>query len=258
MINNGSAETGNERSPWTQPGFIASAVVVALLVVLGIVLSVTGGSAKPNAGAASPPATGVAPGGTESPDSDSVCGLPRGDRSIPADAPSAEWKLRGAVAVPTAPKTFGPGRFRDGVPACFAHSPPGALFAMVNIHAAMGQFARQPGRYPIRKVVKMIAPGPGRRALETAAAKAPVADKGSTKPGAQVAGFTIVRYEADTAVIDLAFGGDRPDVAGYVHGQSTLRWQDGDWKLVLAQNGSPFDAVQAIPDLTAYVPWGVN
>jgi len=257
MINNGSAETEGERSPWTQPGFIASAVVVALLVVLGIVLSVTGGSSKPDTGAATPPATGGTAGGTASRDSDSVCGLPSGDRSIPSEAPSAKWKLRGAVAVPTAPE-IGPGRFRGGVPACFAHSPTGALFAMVNIHAAMGQFARQPGRYPIRKVVKMIAPGPGRRTLEAAAAKAPVADKGSTKPGAQVAGFTIVRYEADTAVIDLAFRGDRPDVAGYTHGQSTLRWQDGDWKLVLAQNGSPFDAVQAIPDLTAYVPWGVS
>ena len=244
MINNGSADAGgHERSPWTQPGFIASAIVVGLVVVLGLILTVTSGS-KGEAGTAAPP---PAPANSSPPPpaqtaADSVCGLEKGDQSIPVSAPKATWKLRGTVAVPTAPKTFGPARVRDGVPSCFAHSPTGALFAMLNIQAAMGQLARKPGRYPIRKVVRMIAPGPGRDVLEKAAAKSPVADKGSTRPGAQVAGFNIVRYEADTAVIDLAFGGDRPDVAGYVHGQSTLRWLDGDWKLALAQNGGPFDS----------------
>jgi len=259
MITNGSADSGEqERSPWTQPGFIASAVVVGLVVVLGLVLAVTGGATEGADTVAPPAAKEPIPVQQIDDVGASVCGLENGDRTVPVNAPKATWKLRGTVAVPTAPKTFGPARVRDGVPSCFAHSPTGALFAMLNIHAAMGQFARAPGRYPIGKVVRMLAPSPGRDKLEKAASQSPVADKGSTTPGAQVAGFTIVRYEGDTAVIDVAFGGDRPDVPGYVHGQSTLRWQDGDWKLVLAQNGAPFDSVQAIPDLTAYVPWRVS
>ena len=165
------------------------------------------------------------------------------------------WKLRGTVAVPTAPSTYGPGEVDDGVPACFAHSPTGALFAMLNIQAAMGDFAKQPGRYPIRRVLRMLAAGPGRDVLKDAAERAPVATKGNTTPGAQVAGFNIVRYEPGTVVIDVAFAGSRPETSGYVHGQSTMRWERRDWKLVLTQSGAPFDAVQPIADLTGYVPW---
>jgi hypothetical protein len=254
ILNNGSAASTEDKSPWVQPGFIAAAAVVALLVVLGIILAVTGGSGGNATDAAKPaPPPASAP---NAPNADaSVCGLDAGSQSIPTVAPKAVWKLRGTVAVPTAPATFGPGTAAGGVPSCFAHSPTGALFAMVNIQAAMGELAKQPGRYPIDKVLRMIAPGPGRDTLKKAAAKSPVAEQGSTKSGAQVSGFNVIRYESNTAVIDVAFAGDRPDTAGYVHGQSTLRWENGDWKLELAQNGGPFDAVQAIPNLTGYVPW---
>lgn len=254
ILNNGSAASTDDKSPWVQPGFIAAAAVVALLVLLGLILAVTGGSggdateaAKPS----SPPSSGA---NAPNPDA-SVCGLAPGSQAIPTEAPKAVWKLRGTLAVPTAPATFGPKSSAGGVPSCFAHSPTGALFAMVNIQAAMGELAKQPGRYPIDKVLQMIAPGPGREALKTAAAKSPVAEQGSKKSGAQVSGFNVVRYEENTAVVDVAFAGDRPDTAGYVHGQATLRWEQGDWKLELAQNGSPLDAVQAIPNLTGYVPW---
>jgi hypothetical protein len=253
MINNGSARTADEKSPWTQPAFIASAAVVAIIVVLGLVLAITGGSdsASPSDGAkAAPP-----PVSPQAGDSDSVCGLRPGSQTIPTAAPKATWKLRGTVAVPSAPSTYGPGKAEDGVPSCFAHSPTGALFAMLNIQAAMGDFAKQSGRYPIRKVLRMLAAGPGRDVLKDAAARAPVATKGNTTPGAQVAGFNVVRYEPDTVVIDVAFAGTRPDASGYVHGQSTMRWERRDWKLVLTQSGAPFDAVQPIADLTGYVPW---
>lgn len=253
ILNNGSAASTDDKSPWVQPGFIAAAAVVVLLVVLGIILAVTGGSGGNTTDAAKPASPPAAPS-TPNPDA-SVCGLDAGSQAIPTTAPKAVWKLRGTVAVPSSPKTFGPQSSPGGVPSCFAHSPTGALFAMVNIQAAMGELAKQPGRYPIDKVLRMIAPGPGRDALKRAAAKSPVAQQGSTKSSAQVSGFNVVRYDSNTAVIDVAFAGDRPDTAGYVHGQSTLQWVEGDWKLELAQNGGPFDAVQAIPNLTGYVPW---
>ena len=145
MITNGSADSGeDQRSPWTQPGFIASAVVVGLVIVLGLVLTVTSGS-QGEAGTPAPPAADSSPPAPPADTGDdSACGLARGDQTIPVSAPKATWKLRGTVAVPTAPKTFGPGRVRDGVPSCFARSPTGALFAMLNIQAAMGQLAREP------------------------------------------------------------------------------------------------------------------
>lgn len=252
MLNNGTASSP-EKSPWVQPGFIAAAAVIALLVLLGLILAVTGGSNGDAKSGAANPAPPAASSGQDA--NASTCGLAAGDQTIPKAAPAATWKLRGTVAVPSAPSTFGPHTVAAGIPSCFAHSPTGALFAMVNIQAAMGALAKRPGRYPIDKVLRMIAPGPGRDVLKNAAAHAPVATKGSTTPGAQVAGFNIVRYEPDTAVVDVAFGGDRPETAGYVHGQSTMRWEHGDWKLVLAQNGGPFDAVQPIADLTGYIAW---
>lgn len=256
MINNGSAGAADEKSPWTQPGFIAAAAVVAIIVVLGLAIVITGASdsASPSDERANAAPPAVSPN-TGDGDGDSVCGLGPGNQAIPTEAPEARWKLRGTVAVPTAPSTYGPGKVEDGVPACFAHSPTGALFAMLNIQAAMGDFAKQPGRYPIRKVLRMLAAGPGRDVLKDAAERAPVATKGNTTPGAQVAGFNIVRYEPGTVVIDVAFAGSRPEASGYVHGQSTIRWERRDWKLVLTQSGAPFDAVQPIADLTGYVPW---
>ena len=239
-------------SPWTRPGFIAAAAVVAIIAVLGLVIAFSGGSEGDSKRPAAPPA-GQPPAKADA--DASVCGLQPGSQAVPDSAPEAKWELRGTVAVPTAPATFGPGRTAGGVPSCFAHSPTGALFAMVNIQAAMGVFANRSGRYQIEKVLRMIAAGPGRDALKAAAAREPVPEKGSTTPDAQVAGFNIVRYEPSAAVIDLAFSGTRPESAGYVHGQSTMRWEDGDWKLVLTQSGAPFDAVQPIADLTGYVPW---
>jgi hypothetical protein len=253
MSHNQRAGTANNKSVWTRPGFIAASAVVAIIVVLGFIIALSGDSDSEREHSATPPPTGQP--STKVNGYESVCGLDAGDQALPDSAPEAKWVLRGTVAVPSAPSTFGPQSVAGGVPSCFAHSPTGALFAMVNVQAAMSAFAKKPGRYPIDKVLRMIAAGPGRDVLKDAAARAPVAKKGATTSGAEVAGFNIVRYEPGTAVIDLAFGGDRPETAGYVHGQSTMRWEDGDWKLVLAQNGAPFDAVQPIADLTGYVPW---
>ncbi len=56
-------------------------------------------------------------------------------------------------------------------------------------------------------------------------------------------------------MVDLAFRVDRSGTTGYFHTTSTMRWERGDWKLVLSQNGIPFDSTQQIPNLNGYVPW---
>jgi len=240
------------KSPWIEPKFLMAAGVVGLIAVLGLLLAFTGGS---KGGAQTPARTPALPAAPTEQGTASACGLAAGSQEIPQIAPKATWKLLGTVAVPNAPSTFGPQKTAGGVPSCFAHSPTGALFAMVNIDAAMGVFARQAGRYPVDKVLRMIAAGPGREVLKRAVAQASAITRGDKTPAAQLAGFNIVRYELANAVVDVAFAGDHPDSAGYVHGQATMRWEGGDWKLVLAQNGAPFDSVQPIADLTGYIPW---
>lgn len=252
MLNNGTASTP-EKSPWMQPGFIAAAAVVALLVLLGLILAVTGGSnGDTKSGAANPaPAPPAAPSGQNA--DASTCGLAAGNQTIPKAAPAATWKLRGTVAVPTSPRSFGPGAHEGDVPACFAHSPSGALFATINIDAALGVASAGSSSEQVRVLKQVAATGPGRdAAIKSARQNGPATDSSS---GAQVAGFSITRYESASAVIDLAFRADRPGATGYFHLSSTVRWEGGDWKLVFSQAGDPFDSTQQIPSLSGYIPW---
>jgi hypothetical protein len=253
MVNNGpTATTDEKKSPWAQPGFIAAAVVVALLVVLGVILVMTGGddgSPATDAAKPTPPLVATSPADADA----SVCGLAPGTQVIPDSPPKAAWQLRGTIAVPTSRDGFGPRRFRDGVPSCFAHSPTGALFATANVYAALSVASHRSEDEQIAALKAMAAPGPG---VEAATARRggdpPSADSSA---GVQVAGFNIVRYEPSSAAVDLAFRVDRAGASGYVHATSTLRWHRGDWKIVLSQDGRPFDSMQQIPDLTGYVSW---
>jgi hypothetical protein len=252
--NDGSADS--DESPWTKPWFIASGIVVALIVILGLVLAVVGpgsggGSADTPSGAPAAPA----PATSETPTTaESACELPRGDQAIPTSAPDdARWKLTATIAVPTAPDTFGPKTVDNKVPSCFARSPTGALFAAINIEAALSVAATERTPQQVRVLRQLVADGPGRDAA-IASLRRDGPSTGSSA-GVQVAGFSVVRYEEGSAVIDLAFRVDRPGAAGYVHATSTMRWERGDWKIVFTQAGKPFDSLQQIGDLVGYVAW---
>jgi hypothetical protein len=249
--NDGNAD---DESPWTKPWFIASGIVVALIVVLGAVLALVG-PGDGSGTAETPPATApVGPPPSDPSPNRSACGMPAGEQAIPDGAPQAKWELRGTIAAPSAPKTAGPRIVKDALPSCFAHSPTGALFATINIYAALSVLSQRHVDNPRAALRQLIAAGPGRDAAGARAGRGAPASKGSSS-GVQVAGFSIVRYEAASAVIDVVFRVDRTGAAGYVHAGSTMRWERGDWKLVLSQAGQPFDSMQQIGDLSGYVPW---
>ena len=186
MISNGSADTGEqERSPWTQPGFIASAVVVVLIVVLGLILTVTerieGRRTGPQQRRHRRPSSSgpaQAPGAAERlrpPE-----GRPDGSRDARRRRRGSSRDRGGADRV----------RRRSGPPRCATAflgasptRPTGALFAMLNIQAAMGEFARAAGRYRSARSCACSRRARAGHAREGAPAKAPVADKGTTSPG---------------------------------------------------------------------------
>lgn len=256
MSTNGTP-SHDERSPWTKPGFLAAAAVVALLVVLGLMLAFTGGSeSDPQNPAATPPGPAGQPADAADPD-DSACNLPSGDQAIPKDPPDAKWVLRGTFAVPRASPAIGPHDVDGAIPSCFAHSPTGALFAAVNIYAALNELSHEPPSNPREVIRQLIASGPGRDTVlrNLRAASKGGASSDDSSAGVQVAGFSVVRYEPTAAVIDIAFRVDRPGATGYVHAASTVRWERQDWRLVLAQDGRPFDSMDQIPNLNGYVPW---
>lgn len=250
----GSTFDGDDEpgSPWTQKAFLASAVVVGLLVILGAVLVFTGPSDGTDRTDPSPTSTSSSGSPSTSastePISGSACGLPAGDQLVPATAPEdTEWELVGDVATPTAPETHGPGQVDDGLRSCFAGTPTGALYAAVNYFASTSEpELRQ------RAASELTASGAGReRAIEEAAGQQ--TDSGG---GVQVEGFTFLNYSEDAATVDLAFRSTRADgTSGLVHMPLSLVWEAGDWKTSLPASGELFPGLGPIPDLVGYVPW---
>jgi hypothetical protein len=159
--------------------------------------------------------------------------------STPADT---SWQLIGTMAAPTDPR-LGPGRFGAGLPFCYARSPMGALYAAANFIAVLSDPAL---RLPAAKY--LTAAGRGRDELI----------RQSTSPGGpgssdmQIAGFVVApNYTPDTASVDLAIRFGRY----FIHLQIPLKWESGDWKIVVPDNGRPLDGMSQIPDLSDYVPW---
>lgn len=250
MSHNERASAADAKSPWTRPGFIAAAAIVAIILILGVVIAFSGGSGDERPGrdsrAPAPAASSPTPRG----DADaSVCGLDAGDQAVPTSAPRATWQLVRRFAAPTAPKSAGPGRIDDGLRSCFAHSPVGALYAAVNVIAMT---ASDDLRAPF--IRQLTVPGVGRdRAIASLGQEPSSAQNAST--ALQVAGFAIKDYRPRSAAVDLAFRVDSGTSAGYVHLALALRWLAGDWKLALPDTGQPFDGMARISDLTGYVPW---
>ena len=232
-------------SPFTRPGFLASAALLAAIVVMAIVVLTTGGGDDP----APDPVAAPAPAPTQDePVSEtdagaSTCGLPDGDPNVPVIAPPTDWRLVGTVAAPSNPDTFGPGLVDDGLPSCYQHSPVGALYAAANFIAATGT-----NDLRARAVDDLTAQGAGRnRALELVEEDPVIEEPG----GAQIAGFSFINYSEDRALVDIAFslGG------GTARAPLALVWMDGDWLVDLPPTGDPYTAIESVPDLTGYVPW---
>lgn len=234
----------NVDSPWTTPKFVFSAAVVLLIVVLGAAVAILGpgDGSQP---AARPPA-GPKPVAPAVPGSDSVCGLPAGDQTVPRAAPAGtRWQLIGSMAAPTAPSTAGPGSSVDGVPTCFAHSPTGALYAAVNFVATSTKADSAAA------LIMRSGTGVGRgAALEQAARPA-----NSTSGSLQVAGFNVLAYSEASASVDLLFRASTDAGAGYVHLTAPLVWDGGTWKWSLPPSGNPYEQIQAVPSANGYVSW---
>ncbi|WP_427136666.1 hypothetical protein [Pseudarthrobacter sp. S9] len=235
------AETNEDQNPLTKPKFIISAVVVAIIVALGIVLALLpkgSGNAEP---APAPSSTTTASGQPGPSAGASFCGLPDGDQSKPATEPAnTKWELIGKVAAPTSPTKYGPGKTDpNGLRSCFAHSPTGALYAAVNVTALSSA-----GK--ARLVFENLAfPGPERDTL----LQQPEPSETYTQT-AQLAGFAFRSYNGDRAVADLAFKGSN---GTYLSIPVPLQWDSGDWKFLVPATGST--GARQIADLSGYIPW---
>ena len=248
MNGRGTADAAEERSPWTQPGFIAAAAVVLTIVLLGLVLAFTGGSDGQAQNPVAPPPQAAPNAPTADADA-SVCGLPAGSQSVPVDRTCHEVGARRTHrdADRADHPRAGEGR-RTDCRSCFAHSPTGALYAAVNV-IAMTADPDQRGAF----IRQLTVPGVGRQRALAELARSSDAENEATV--LQVSGFRIADYRNRAVVVDLAFRVDNGSQAGNVHLPLALRWLDGDWKLALPDTGQPFDGMARLSTTSGYVPW---
>ena len=236
-----TAETNEDQNPLTKPKFIISAVVVALLVVLGIILPLLPKGNGPTGAAPAPSSTATVSTHPTAQSASSACGLPAGDQSKPVSPPAdTKWELVGKFAAPTAPKQFGPGETSaNGLRSCFAHSPMGALYAGANIVILASS-----GHNDL-VIQNLTVDGPERDKM----LKSPAGGGGDGMPF-QLAGFKLTEYGTDRAVIDYGF-----KIANGTFGSLpvVLQWTDGDWKAVPPASGQPEG--QQLADLSGYIPW---
>ncbi|MEV7634321.1 hypothetical protein AB0N64_18120 [Microbacterium sp. NPDC089318] len=231
-----------DQNPLTRPKFIISAVVVAIIVALGIILALVpkgGETASPEPSTTS---TSTNSGEATATADASICGLPSGDHAKPATTPTdTKWELVGKIAAPTSPTQFGPGKTdTNGLRSCFAHSPTGALYAGANI-------------------VVLASSGHNDLVLRYLTVDSPERDKlldsssASGSPGGpsfQLAGFKVTDYTGDRAVIEYGF-----KVSNGTFGSLpvVMQWSDGDWKAVPPASGQPEG--KQLADLSGFIPW---
>lgn len=261
-------ETNNdqERSPFTRPGWIAAAGVMAIILILAIVLIILnvrgrgsgGGATTPGAAtttsSTSPtgttPTPTTAPGSTARPTTAgdpnaSICGL-QTDLDNAPDRPKADWKYEGTTAYPSS-ATYGPAKASPkGYRYCFAHSPTGALFAAANAMVqSSGENATVWANYFVGK-------GPYRSHILNDDDGTGNGNPDSTRM--RLDGYRMLSFSPKSARVDLAY--DVTNTQGTITASvvQSLVWQDGDWHYS-ATSAQPVN-VGRIPDLTGYTPWG--
>jgi hypothetical protein len=231
-------------SPWTRPGVIAAAGFLALILVVGIVLTTIGvfDDDKPNS--AAPPAPSAS--STPTNPAASLCGLPGHDTSgaLGTAPKGTTWELVSNFAAP-ATATAGPAKTDEsGVRYCYAHTKEGAVIAAANIFTW--------GAVKDEQAIAdhVIASGPGRTAA-VAKGDDPNAGTDTNEERFQIAGFRLLSYDDDSAMVDVALRGANGSAW---HMPVELVWEQADWRVRLLPDGS-LQQGQALPDLTGYVPW---
>jgi hypothetical protein len=247
MTNDASSPPADENTGASKK-LIGSAVVVAAIVVLGLVLSLTnifGGETEPTANPSAPsPSTATATATQTAQNEASVCGLEAVELSgTVTTAPTATWALVGTTAAPSI-EGQGPGKIDgDGFRSCYARTPTGALVAAAN-YAAIGSYAPLRARFYDESTV----PGPGRDAL----LKKPITGAGDGGTRVQIAGFRVLRYDGNQADVDIAFRTSNGAVGASV---LNLQWSGGDWKIRVADDGTELSPVVQLPSLSGYTLW---
>lgn len=250
-----SPDSSPESNPFTKPGFIISAgLVVALIAAVVVIFLLPNGENSAQSAPVSPPGSNSGsgtpgPSNLENPNATekSVCGLPATDELALGTAPTSSWELVDRMATPTDPETVGPGVTEEnGFRSCFANSPSGALYAAMNV-VALGSSGSPD--LMMKMSDELLVPGAGR---DAAIKDTSTAVESSGESSIQVRGFIIKSYTPAEANLDLAFETSEGALARVT---MSLRWVDGDWKVNPADDGTPWNGMSQISDLSGFLLW---
>lgn len=241
------------QNPWTRPGFITAALVVAIVLVLGVILAVrVAGRDDPEpvpTNAGEPTTQTSEPEPAEAGGDPSVCGLDQVEpEGTVTRAPNAEWTFLGISAVPSSPSA-GPGTISPaGMRSCFARTPEGAVFMAVNaaVQGSTPEVQQEWTEY-------VLASGSGRDVILGEPQPNP-----SASSRLAIEGFRLMEYDGATALVDIAVrvtsGAD--SILGSVI--TPLVWEGGDWKIVVSATGDLLYEMAVIPDVAGYVSWSAS
>jgi len=169
------------------------------------------------------------------------------DDVIPETAPEVQWEIYFAGALPVS-EEHGPAVLDGDMARCYSHTPTGALLAAVQI-----EYRILLARDGVGVAREQTVPGEGQDRLVAA-----LEQRGWEPPTpgeiCQVAGFRVVTYSDDDAVISLAA---RCAASGSLQlTEARMQWTDGDWRRVLAPDGSMSPTASALSSLSGMVEWG--
>lgn len=238
-----------QQQPFTRPLFIVSASFLAAILILAVVIIVAtsggGESTEDNSGAPAPSdePSQSAPSGDDAPEG-SCPAFPKSSKTEPTSAPDAEWSLFSTVALPSS-VSDGPAKVDGDVGRCFARTPTGAMLASIQVPIRVMHAADW------RPVTELQTTGPGKKQLikvREDTGPPPEPDMGEL---GQIAGFRIVTYSPDTAVVEIVTR--FADTGTLQVTTNTMKWssQRADWQYELTK-GAPSKTVD---DLTGYVPF---
>jgi hypothetical protein len=221
---------------WT--GIAAVGVLIVVAVCALVLLLVDGGdtarhTGQPATQAEAAPPTAVLP------------------TTVPSSAPiGTTWTIYASVALPSLPGE-GPAHVDGAIATSYAHTPLGALLAAANEgyrYLLAGDDQWQAAAQ------QMLAPGPGYDAWQAARAAHPYGPAGAAGDDhlAQLAGFQFVSYTPSDAVLQVV----TRDPNGVLQvGAQHVSWRDGDWRFVLAPDGSQLANVQQADSLEGFIEW---
>ena len=237
---------GTSRRAGQWPGTAAAAGLV-VLVLLGAATVVVCGGSRP-AG----PAGEVLGGPLPAPAEPAAV-----ERPLPSTAaveplltpPAVNWQQFQTVALPFSPSA-GPTSSSGPVFSGYERSQTGALVAAVQLAT---RFLITPGQGWRQVVDRQVLPGPGREAFIAARATVEADDPPGTY--GQIAGFRMLTYTPDVAVVQLV---SRFVLSGGLLQVSTatVKWVNGDWRLELQPDGAASPTALPVVSLDGFVVWG--